>query len=433
MATPQRTHVSRGSITNDANTQSTHATPFDLTPHDPTRHIPLNNDVVYFPFEHSHALLTDNHDGSFDRLWLNGFHTGETDTVHHTELEYLADINALDIIASNVTTIQDVWWVVDDTQFPDVTSPFTHRDSGSPTRLTLLRDRDQIGVNEFLTHPIIDHDLGDVPGWKAAFTAVYNGKRVATAILSRPAAPALDASKIITLSRYAAHPNRPPNTASWLLARARRWAALEGYDELRTYAGVSNDNEGTIYQATGFTLDDITDANGDGWTNREGRDSWNDYTRRRYVASLDAYTKPDPNTISSQQPSLDAYTGDTDDDTQRARFDHMRDTAANAFDDLTDNPGVHHVHEADAVFGTITDNTITGIIPVTYYDTHDTGEIHGIAFNDHEHEYPSNIATSIMSDIIDWVVLEGGHRDDVVCSPMTSFERTVCKQSHIHD
>lgn len=156
----------------------------------------------------------------------------------------------------------------------------------SVSELSLCRERSRKEVNKFLESEIVDHQLGSVPGWKAAFGARYNGKLVAVCVLSRPVAREIDATKTISISRFAALPTRPKNTGSWLIARARTWARLEGYDSLIAYAGVAG-NYGTIYEAAGFELIKQERAKGDGWDTREGRRTVTDFTRRKWKYEFD--------------------------------------------------------------------------------------------------------------------------------------------------
>jgi hypothetical protein len=53
-----------------------------------------------------------------------------------------------------------------------------------------------------------------------------------------------------------------------------------------TYAGVAG-NHGTIYEAAGFDCVETTAADGSGWTNRDDRDSWDDYQRKKWVYEFD--------------------------------------------------------------------------------------------------------------------------------------------------
>jgi hypothetical protein len=125
-----------------------------------------------------------------------------------------------------------------------------------------------------------------VPGWKACFAARYVSDLVAVLVLSRPVSRGADDGTRLEISRFARRDDRPENTGTWLIARGRLWAALEGYDELMAYAGVSG-NSGTVYKAAGFDCVDVSQSTGDGWTTRPDRDSWEDYSRRKWVFDLE--------------------------------------------------------------------------------------------------------------------------------------------------
>jgi hypothetical protein len=147
-------------------------------------------------------------------------------------------------------------------------------------------------VNDFLEggpDGLVDHTLGGVHVWKAAFEATYHGETIAVLILSTPASPHVDPSSEIVISRLACHPVRPQNTSSWFIARVREWARDHGYDRLVAYAGVGG-NDGTCYEAAGFELEELVWADGSGWTNRDGRgevangDRWR---RSKWVSVLE--------------------------------------------------------------------------------------------------------------------------------------------------
>ena len=130
-------------------------------------------------------------------------------------------------------------------------------------------------INPFLegaSDSLVHHDLGGVVGWKAAFTARYpkTDDIISAIVLSRPKARMLDDGSALEITRLANHPTRPPNTSSWMLAKARNWARHKGYDRIITYSGVA-DNAGVCYRAAGFELDDVSQAEGDGWK-RQGDD-----------------------------------------------------------------------------------------------------------------------------------------------------------------
>jgi len=163
--------------------------------------------------------------------------------------------------------------------------------------LQLTRERTQRPVNEFLEQR---HPLGGVPGWKACFGARYSDLLVAVVVLGRPVARNADDGTEVSITRYCRRDDRPSNTGTWLLARARKWAALEGYETISAHAGVAG-NYGTVYDAAGFDVVDVTMADGQGWLSQgDDRDTWDDYERRKWVYNLRdsqngwyAHTKPE--------------------------------------------------------------------------------------------------------------------------------------------
>jgi GNAT superfamily N-acetyltransferase len=149
--------------------------------------------------------------------------------------------------------------------------------------LQLVRERETRAVNEFLEQR---HPLGSVPGWKACFSARYRDSIVAVVIVGRPVARVADDGSELSITRYCRRDDRPANTGSWLIARARDWARLEGYDTITAHAGVAG-NYGTVYEAAGFDCSGVTMADGKGWlTQGDDRDTWDDYERRKWVYLL---------------------------------------------------------------------------------------------------------------------------------------------------
>ena len=155
------------------------------------------------------------------------------------------------------------------------------------TDLTLTREKSRKKVNRFLEQ---HHPRGGISMWYACFGARYKGSLVACVVLERPSARMLDDGTVAEITRFGVREDRPTNTGSWLIGKAREWAQLEGFDRLITYAGVAG-NYGTVYEAVGFECDDVTQSDGSGWKTREGRDSWDDYERRRWVYDLDRVTR----------------------------------------------------------------------------------------------------------------------------------------------
>lgn len=153
---------------------------------------------------------------------------------------------------------------------------------GSTDDLELVRERTKRPVNEFLEQ---NHPLGGVPGWKAAFSARYRDSIVAVVVLGRPVARADDDGSELSITRFARRGDRPDNTGSWLIARARQWARLEGYDTLSAHAGVAG-NYGTVYEAAGFEcVRDVQDTS-ERWNSREGRKTFGEYRRRKWEYDL---------------------------------------------------------------------------------------------------------------------------------------------------
>lgn len=153
--------------------------------------------------------------------------------------------------------------------------------AGSVSHLELVRERTRQPVNEFLEQR---HPLGSVPGWKACFSGRYKDSIVALVVVGRPVARQAPDSEL-SITRFCRREDRPANTGSWLIARVRQWASLEGYETLSAHAGVAG-NYGTVYEAAGFRCESVTTADGSGWLSRDDRDSWDDYERRKWVSDL---------------------------------------------------------------------------------------------------------------------------------------------------
>lgn len=164
--------------------------------------------------------------------------------------------------------------------------------AGSVDQLELVRERTTKPVNEFLEQR---HPLGSVPGWKACFSARYRDSIVALVILGRPVARmADDGFSEINITRFCRRDDRPDNTGSWLIARAREWARLEGYETISAHSGVAG-NYGTVYEAAGFELDHVRAADGSGWSRHgDDRETRDDYERRKWIYQLAG--KPDDTT-----------------------------------------------------------------------------------------------------------------------------------------
>lgn len=301
----------------------------------PLRSYPQNYDLIYDTEAGSYGWLapTQGESLSLTCHWLSPPLAGEcTDVDQHT-LDRRSASGALKIVCESVPHPHDCWWIPlilnrSPTEFGITareSSPAHHsgslfpksiRRSGlidetelyldEPTRpykspavstrdLKCVRLRSRAKVSDFLESPLVDHRLGDVQGWKAVFAAVSpEGHIVALTTLGRPPSRKIDPNaggkhpkygEVTNLTRYAAHPNRPENVATWLIARARRWAALSGYETLLTYAGV-DDNRGTIYRAAGFREEQSSEVDGSTWTNRSGREERHEYELKPFLARL---------------------------------------------------------------------------------------------------------------------------------------------------
>jgi GNAT superfamily N-acetyltransferase len=125
-----------------------------------------------------------------------------------------------------------------------------------------------------------------VPGWKACFSGRCKDSIVGLVVVGRPVARAADDGTELSITRYCRRPDRPANFGSWLIARVREWAALEGYETISAHSGVAG-NRGTVYEAAGFECVDVTMADGAGWlTQGEDRETWPDYERRKWEYEL---------------------------------------------------------------------------------------------------------------------------------------------------
>lgn len=242
---------------------------------------------VYWSHRHDAAFRVLQHDGwGLQREWLStpviGGGEGSKERLPDDMRGWYTEHEPIELLATHIPSKSAVWFLTE-SQEP----PALPEDAPSTTEpLSFHRIRTRREVNQFLEHPLVGHQRGGVVGWKACFGARYRGDLVAIAILSRPSARHADDGATVELSRFASHPLRPPNTGSWVLAKARDWAQLEGFESLISYAGVAG-NDGILYQALGLDAENSTTiANGQGWGNRADRDSWGDYERRKYAQRL---------------------------------------------------------------------------------------------------------------------------------------------------
>jgi len=144
-------------------------------------------------------------------------------------------------------------------------------------------------LNTFLTggpDGRVSHRLGPIIKYKRAFVARGPSDAIVSVLVLAPHPNASLQDDVAYISRIASHPIRPPNTSSWLIAKARSWARTHGYDAVCANAGIG-DNTGIAYLAAGFELDTANTGwvSGDART-REGRDSYREdalWYRRRWI------------------------------------------------------------------------------------------------------------------------------------------------------
>lgn len=185
-------------------------------------------------------------------------------------------------LAEDVPSPKECWWAIGADPPQGLTSP---------TSLSFKRITSRTLANQFLNHPVIDHQLGGVRKSTAIFAAItnygcYAPQIIALVVVGRPGRMIDDGQRAV-IRRYATHPCRPPNTGSWVLSRVREWAIAEGYRSLRTLSGVSNDNEGTLYQASNFTHVKTVQRKAGG-DQRPGRKDTGDWKKRVYTMELDS-------------------------------------------------------------------------------------------------------------------------------------------------
>jgi len=296
-------------------------------------------------------------------------------------------------------------------------------------------------VNGFLKHPTVQyqHDPVTKP-FRIAFTAVYEGRDVAMAVLGRPSGRHNADGQTLELYRFAAHPNRPANTGSWLLSRCCRWATLEGYDRLLTYAGVQNDNEGTMYRAAGFTHIDTTTADLREWQSRSGRVGGGTYRRRRYRRCFSKHSlearRPAGRVDAEQSHLIDRGTahggGDTSlqDIPQGDLIQTREDTLGRRGGSLSPDAQVLFEKYSLGVDEAIGDTTPAPLVACFGYRTPEDALVAALAVRDHSGEpnprnnsaavtlpsvavqtsllaYPVNTLRALIADAVEWASLHG--------------------------
>lgn len=263
-------------------------------------------DLVLFTRKGIHALIraagdksNDVTDGPLypdrvDIVWLDGYNTiSPTRNIRRETLASMAAENKIRLIDEEVPNRKAI------NRAPGVRNPTRyHRDSTvqpgpriSVSNLSFERTYSLNLVNGFLKHPLIDHKQGRVQKAKAMFLARRPDGRIAAVatINSVNARMAFD-RETVEITRYASHPEKPEhsftnNTATWMLGRVCQWAALEGYETVRSLAGTDG-NEGTIYEGANFSYDGTAETSGA--YNRDGRQNHShSKTLKRYIREVD--------------------------------------------------------------------------------------------------------------------------------------------------
>jgi hypothetical protein len=263
-------------------------------------------DIIFFTRKRIHALIraaddyTDDattapfNPSHVDVIWLDGYDTAfRTRSIRRETLESMATDNRIRLIDEGIPNVKAI------NRAPGVRNPERHqRDSTVQpgprlpvSNLSFERTYSLNLVNGFLKHPIVDHKQGRVQKAKAMFLARRPDGRIAavTTINSVNARMAFD-RETVEITRYASHPETPNhgvtnNTATWMLGRVCQWAALEGYERVRSLAGTDGNN-GQIYEAANFTFDGTAETSGA--YNRDGRNNQShSATLKRYIRTVD--------------------------------------------------------------------------------------------------------------------------------------------------
>lgn len=411
--------------------------PFQLPTAYPNRTVVHHGDVIYDHQRNEQAWVGDDRSTRGVRVeWLGS--DRPTERYGKSLLDRRCEDGVVEILASGLASPSDCWW---DSYRPDQFGEVSLAD------LEICRERSRAEVNRFLDHPLVDHKLGSVTFQKAMFGARYQGDLVAVCVLTRPKARMCADDVTIQIHRYAAHPGRPPNTASWLISEALEWAKNAGYHNALTYAGVSNDNEGTIYQALSFEYDGTTEARGDGWQSRDGRDAWENYQRRRYVKSLrdsDEQFRTDPadRCGSGERATLatfsatgapNASTGDLvllPESALRNNADPFVDAATRGKDVWQSNTlvGFGSSHNGHVFQAAVVDEAPDDQYP-NEYDT-----VRLVRYADRDLDYPTNAGAWLVSQIRAWAIGEG--YDQLESKPigeLSDHQQTIFQQAGFTD
>lgn len=395
-----------------------------------------DGDIVYFHHENAHALI-DTTASNGDVKWID---TPTVDPQEYTtdDVDQLLELETAYVIDTGFRS-REYWLDYSDVVLQyDQTEPKDVSPGGAPNTkaLTLKAERgagSKYRTNGFLKHPDINYQgkpIGN--GSKMALTAQWNGNDVAMAILGKPIARlGWDDGTDIQLLKFAAHPNRPANTGSWLLSRCCEWAALEGYDTFLTYAGAMNDNEGTMYAATNFELYDVEENHdGDGWKNREGRGGSGTYSKRTWIRSLSDNHELESrrrkgrqykmsNTLSQWMPTETEQPTIADFTLTREEPLEPTDDAVTDFIETHGDGTPINTEDVVAVFGARSGSKLAAALVVTdptdHYNHRDNFDRVCIShFAADDVRYPTNVARWLTGKARRWAYLHGYHTIDAV-------------------
>jgi len=427
----------------------THEGPFalagDFDPDSPGRLYCRAGDVWYVPRDGAHLLVESApRSGRLRGRWLSEPALRPRSKVPlgtDRDMRFLAHEGG-ELVATDVPSPDAVWFLTDDRPAPNWTPP------SSLKQFEFARLRDKAEVRRFLEHPLVDHPRGHQAIWKAAFGARYRGDLVAVAVLGIPNPPSRYDGQTIVIDRYAAHPNRPPNTGTWLLSRVREWAELEGYCWLAAKAGIGG-NEGTVYRALGMEQLGSTEiADGSGYGNRPNRETWDDWEKRSFAQPLGPdgvqfrrYDKHDrwkkargqDNRLPGRHARLASFEQATTvgvDDCYLMRYDHHPEGVSDFFQACGNR--IPTLEEAAAVFVAAATTEPIAAFVCRSVDGADTGrrlDLTAYAHRDSGINYPLNVGAWLAGRVRRWAALDGYER--VTGDPADDLHRAVLNRAGI--
>lgn len=398
------------------------------------------------------------HPETVDLVWIDGYSLTPSRGIPRHILERLADEGKLTLLMRGVENGWDAMRLADDAQVdsqnPDKRDTAVQIGPRVPVSdLSFERTYSRNRINGFLKHPLIDHKHGRVQKAKAMFVARRPDRRPAAVLtLNSPNARNAFDRETVEITRYASHPatsthRRTNNTATWMLARACHWAALEGYSTVRTLAGTDG-NTGTIYEAANFEYDG--EANSSGAYNRDGRSNHtHSQTLKRYTRDVDVDGETAgnglPHRVESRIENSDSQTGQTtslttfethNPEPPTAEFRFTREEASDtkftrgdnadtypSFSDelhslLTDTDSTINLdpyrdsrgrQTPAAVFGAAGNTKLIAAALVTGDPLDDTPTAHITEYSSRNREYPDNTAQWLLTRIRDWAQLNTYH------------------------